>query len=125
MCEGGMERMIQDINPGVLNYIRDTNIVVEATSCEQQYLWKEFHNDPRTKEWIDKTLGYLVCVNPKSKNPTYISLSKAIINNQKVLFWHSTGMFVNYGKIDKWLKKYLPENVEYVDATNYYPWRYE
>lgn len=103
----------------VIDYITDTTITVEATRNEQLYLWQEHHKDNGIP-WTDSRSGYLARVGELDGRPVMISVMRAVVNGQSVLFWHPTSVVVDYDMIADWLRARLPD-AEHTDATQWRP----
>lgn len=89
----------------ILEFLSGVIAVCEATRCERQYLWQEWHE---RVEWIDASLGHGRTVGTLADMPVHISLLVDIINGQKTLFWHATSQVVDHRMIEDWLIKALP-----------------
>ncbi len=106
-------------------FLKDITGVVEATRCEEHYLWKEYNNDLGW-DWKQGGMGLVHTVGMTDKMPTCISLFVNEVRGEKILFWHATSQLVDYRLVDKWMKKNIPKSayrkdnfINKTDATNF------
>ena len=81
----------------------ETEYAVEATSYEYLTIWEKFHEDKRTKTWIDETKGVLVEVGSFFGHPVCISCRWAKINEKNILFYEASSQVVYYPFVEQWL----------------------
>jgi hypothetical protein len=84
-----------------------TEYVVEATSTEQYYLWKDA--SPNCK-WEQGMSGLAIEVGKlggplQEKRPIVITCQWNRINGMDVLFWEATSRLVDYRMIEEWFKQ--------------------
>lgn len=108
---------------------------VEADSYSQHMLWSEYHYRPREGfdplTWeqgmsgLMEIIGYLK-INGEDR-PVCLSLFKARVKGELILFYHATSQVVDYRMVDEWLKKNLPPTAirengypNTTDAMNFY-----
>ena len=118
------------VNYEMARFLEGVVGVVEATSCEQQYLWQDNRVDkfvgPAIKPWKENLAGCLQCVGHFAKAPIYISLRTAEIDGHKILFWNATSQVVDYRVIEAWMEANIPQSarrsdgyINQSDATNF------
>ncbi len=96
-----------------------TVAVVEATSTEQFYLWKEWSNESAWQEagrtpfskvsWEQMNPGFCQTIGRLGDMPVVISLAWNRIEGQLVLFWELTSQVQDYRMAEPWLKKMFGE----------------
>jgi hypothetical protein len=95
--------------------------VVEATSSEKHFLWKEYAHTKKVT-WVSGGGGPGLTVGYIDKRPVCISLLVDVINGKKILFLEATSELVDWKMIDAWLKENTPttalrEGTEYVNKV--------
>lgn len=80
----------------------ETFFLVEASSCEKLYLWKEWH---KRVKWEEQSSGCFGQVGKLSGRPVVISVFWAKIDGRLIGFWESTSQVVDYKMIEKWFSK--------------------
>lgn len=90
------------------DFMKGVVYVVEATHNEKMHLWLEWHCNHEGITWDDNSSGLSVVIGDLADMPVAISLFKADILGQTVLFWELTSQVQDYRMAEEWLK----ENVE-------------
>ena len=130
--EVAQRRVISELNKVlgisdvVYEFLRGTAGVIEATTCEHQYLWQEFTTE--SADWVSDMAGIEVTVGGIGDMPVYISLRCAVIRGHKIVFYHATSQVVDHRMIREWLDMHMPqsafdregERLNRTDATNFY-----
>lgn len=99
--------------------------VVEATSCEKSFLWKQYTEELKIP-FEEKSFGLGRIVGYLDDMPVFISLLIAAVDGHKVLFMEATSQVVDYRLIDKWLNENCPktafcgDRLNKVDALNFH-----
>lgn len=106
--------------------------VVEADNYGKHMLWVENHYkavelDHRKLDWVDGRLGMMEKVGELDGMPVCISLFKATVDGQLILFVDPCSMVVDHRLIDDWYKRALPKSafrengyVNKTDAMNFH-----
>lgn len=98
-----------------LKFMEGVTAFVEATSEEQHTLWAKFssqskeHPDYPKYIWNQNNSGLLVTVGKFGDMPVVLSLYKAKIGNDLVLFYHPTSMVTHSELIEKWIDTHKPK----------------
>jgi len=105
--------------------LKETYLVVEATSFEQFSLWKEYsktHNgdSPKYAKWEEESFGVLITLGELAKMPVCMSLSWAIIDGKRVMFVSQVSKVHDWRMVEEFLKENCPCN-RLVTAINFYP----
>lgn len=114
--------------------MRRTVAVVQATSTEQFFLWKEWAKDsgwddldyikrggtPHPKlKWEQMNPGSWLTIGHVNKMPVCISLTWNRIEGQVVLFWEMTSQVVDYRMGEKYLEKVLDPWPKYDNGSRH------
>lgn len=99
----------------VLEYIKDSSYVVEATSMEQSQIWERYHK----KGLSFSNAGYGVTVGHLNDRPICISITKAQYKGKNILLWEATSQLVDYVMIEDFFKKIFNEYKK-SDAQNFH-----
>lgn len=93
---------------------------VEANSNERSNLWERNskREDDRKKTWEENSSGLGVCVGIIGDFQVYISMTTAVIDGQKILFYDGTSRVVDHEMIRSWLKDCLPKTAFDGDKLN-------
>lgn len=99
--------------------IAKTEHWVEANSCEQQYLWKDFGPESILKKhsWEQEGMGIVRKLGELDNMPVNISISWAYIDGHLVGFYYSPSMVTDYRMLDEFIKK---TGKQEVDAMNFH-----
>lgn len=90
-----------------------THFVVEATSCEQFFLWQQhaIESDKRIasrpRRWEQTYHGWIVTVGHLNRRPVCVSMCWCLIDGRRVLFWYPTSEVVDHVQIEKWFSKHF------------------
>lgn len=84
--------------------------VVEATSAEKFYLWKDYHNDTKRVTWKQGLSGPLVKIGELDNRPIMLSLFVDEVNGHRILFIECTSQVVDWVLIDAWLVQNIPQS---------------
>lgn len=106
--------------------LRDTKFVVEATSCECQFLWERWSEDalyqagpyPRVS-WEQLNPGWWEEVGKLHGRPVCVSIWWNRINGELVMFWEATSELVDIGIVKAWLAKRCSPEV-HTNASNFH-----
>jgi len=105
--------------------------VVECDNYGKHMIWVENHYKAvelghRKLDWVDGRLGMMEKVGELADMPVCISLFKATIDGQLILFVDPCSMVVDHRMIDAWYKRVLPKSafradgyVNKTDAMNF------
>jgi len=93
----------------------DIVALVEATSTEQFFLWKEFATQ---LPWEHDPTGFGIDIN-KTGRPIMLCFSFIKINGKRICFWECTSVLCDYAIINKWIDNNLPK-VLTCDAMNFH-----
>jgi hypothetical protein len=99
----------------VLNKVQ---FIVEATSDENFFLWKEnVHHEKckYVKSWEQENLGYWAKIGEVDARPIIISMNFATIGGIYVMFVEQTSQLCDYKMMEEWLKEHCPA---YSDRRN-------
>jgi len=126
------EKFVYEPREDLAEFLKDVVGVCEATRCEYSYLWKEFHYDRKDEtkwSWKENLSGISEIVGYIGDMPINVSLSTAIVNGQKILFYDGISQVVDHVMIRKWLEIVLPDTCwaaaertgrfNHTDATNF------
>jgi hypothetical protein len=94
----------------------DIIALVEATSTEQFFLWKEFQSDVK---WESELSGKLKTITGVGFRPIVLCFTFAKINNKRICFWECTSEYQDYLIINEWIKENLPK-VLHCNAMNFH-----
>lgn len=86
--------------------------VVEASRAEHQFLWSEWHK----KGWREVSTGLLPTIGELAGLPVTLHLSKAVVQDQLILFYESPSMISDNRIIDAWLEEHLPKSARRSDG---------
>lgn len=100
---------------------RDVVAIIEATSTEQFFLWKEFN---KIVPWEHDQRGYSININTSylislTKRPINLCFAFIKIAGKRIVFWEPISELVDYFVIDEWIKENLP-NVCNENAINFH-----
>jgi len=79
---------------------KETFFLVEATGCEQHFLWSEWH---KRVKWEEQGMGCTGQIGTLDRRPVMLTFFWARINGKLVGFWDSTSQVVDHKMIEKWL----------------------
>jgi hypothetical protein len=116
----------------MVEFLEGVTGVVEATSAEKHWIWREF-SDWSEDEHMDRTWkqgsGLLATVGTVGKRPVCISVLVDVVNGKRILFYHATSQVVDHQMVEEWLKRELPvtafeggdprKRMNHTDATNW------
>lgn len=120
----------------LLGKLSTTVFAVEANTFEQHMLWRMYAEgadafkigEHQRVKW-EQDLGgngWIIGHMGKDKLPVMLSLLWAVLDGQRVLFYHVTSQVANYRYVDQWLKlvcpQLFPENTSDLktDAGNFH-----
>lgn len=98
----------------------DIVALVEATSTERFFLWREFN---RLTAWqSDETDRAINIYNTLTGRPINLCFAFVKINNKRVAFYECISQLKDYAIIDKWLANNLPNSsvILHCDALNFH-----
>lgn len=102
-------------NPNIEEFLRGVVGSVEATNAEYHNLWEYWHSK-RGKQWDQINSGLLPIVGRLAGMPICISLMKATVDGNLLLFWHATSQIVDHRAIEAWLEASLPDSARWPDG---------
>ncbi len=92
--------------------LKETQFVVEATSCEIQMLWERWSDESLYQNPSDYRLrfdhlnpGYMATIGHINRLPVVMTLFWHSINGVLVMFWEATSRVVDYDMCRAWLNK--------------------
>ena len=88
---------------------------VEATHCEQYYLWNDWHE---RVDWKQDGSGFGICIghiNKKKTKPVFVSFFFVEINGKRVCFYECTSRFVDHTMVENYILERYP--VKYDGGT--------
>ena len=91
----------------------DCKFLVEATSCEQHYLWCEFHD---ALPWEEDCMGFAYKICELDNQPVMICFTFCKINGHRICFYYGSSQVVDHKAIKDFLFKNF--NVKY-DKTRW------
>lgn len=94
----------------VIDYVAGIAYAIEATRAEQMWLWKNHHRDAGWS-WTEERSGYLAQMGELDGRPVAISIMRATVQGQSVLFWHPTSVLVDHDMIEAWFRKHMPDTI--------------
>jgi hypothetical protein len=100
---------------------KDVVYLVEANSNEQHELWYQWYHEPRygTKvDWEQVYRGVAVTIGTVDKRPVVVSVTYALIEGQRVMFYYGCSQVVDHQMIDDWMTHYA-KGVPRRDAQNF------
>lgn len=89
--------------------------VVEATSDEKFFLWKEWHHDTDRLTWNAGGGGPMVTLGHLAEMPVCMSMLVDEVGGHRILFVECTSQVVDWRMVDEFLKKHLPQSA-FTDA---------
>lgn len=110
-------KMIKCTDDEMIRFLDGIVGSVEATHDEKSHLWALYTKE-LNKRWKENNSGILETVGYLDDRPVCISLSTAVVDGHKILFWHATSQVVDHVLIDEWLKLNTPDNR--TNATNFH-----
>ena len=96
---------------------------VEATHCEQFYLWKEYHKKcywEQISEGFGRTIGHI------DEYPVFVSFNFAKIYGKRICFYEATSRYVDHTMVEEYIKTYYPlrwdnnTRIAMTDAMNFH-----
>ncbi len=89
-------------------YFKDVVFLVEATHCEQHYLWLTHHFKDvgygKVERWEQEGMGHGVIIGYVDKRPVNLSISYAKIDGRRVAFFEGVSQVVDHEMIREWLR---------------------
>jgi len=88
---------------------------VEATRCEQLYIWSEWKE--RLK-WKEDGSGVGICIghiNKQKTKPVWVSFGFAELNGKRICFYDVTSRFCDHTMVEDYIKSKYP--VKYDNGT--------
>lgn len=116
----------------VKEYLQGAVFVVEATNFEQFCLWEfwairsDHVRANKPVDWEDDPRGFLETVGHYGEMPVTVSINKALLNGQKVVFYYSPSIVTHSGMVEKWIEENCkPQGAGYrtewhCDAQNFH-----
>lgn len=118
-----------------VSLFKDVVFLVEATYNEQHMLWERYHYRPdpdpdqvQIKSWEQTMMGRGVQIGTVDDRSINVSISYAILNGKKVLFYYGVSQLVDHKMIEDWLKMYSLDTIRWdnghrwahCDAANFH-----
>lgn len=113
--------------------LRDTKFVVEATSCECQFLWEWWSEDAlyrdsphRRVSWEQLNPGWFETVGHCGDSPICVNVWWNRINGVLVMFWEATSELVDFKIVRAWIEKQCSPRwagetrLAHTDANNFH-----
>lgn len=107
----------------VRRFLNGVSGAIEATDVERHGLMEKYTRYGVT--WKSNTGGLLTSVGALGDMPVCISLNKAKIDGQSIIFYHATSQVVDHRMVRKWLEDNLPSTarredgrIKHADAMN-------
>ena len=115
-------------------YFKDVVFLVEATSHEDQFLWTEWSADyltlpyaPKEEgkfarkrvDWQQVSLGHMLTIGEIDNRPICVSMSYAIINGRKIMFYEGCSQLVDHEMIREWLKHFTLNTIRWDGGTRW------
>ncbi len=88
---------------------KDVTYIVEANTFEQLELWSAWHDKPRygiSVNWEQVYRGVGVTIGTVDKRPVAVSVTYALIEGQRVMFYYGCSQLVDHQMIDDWVTHY-------------------
>lgn len=106
-------------------YFLDIAGCVEATDFERHCLW-DFNDRVGKRQWKETGHGYLPTIGQINADNTWlpitISVLTAVIDDHKILFYHSPSRVTDHDAVRKWLDTNMPKTAfredEWLNNTN-------
>lgn len=107
---------------------------VDADRYAQHSLWADYAEEGARwgrqegirYPWVSNNSGLMTCVGRHGDMEVWVSLTTAVVNGHKLLFYYGSGNFVDHGMIEKWMQTNLPETARFgprgfnhTDADNF------
>lgn len=111
------KKMEKRTDDEMVKFLDGVVCIIEANTNEYVYIWEQ-NKEHVGYNWIEINSGILEYVGFLDDRPICISLRKAIINGDLILFWYATSQVIDYKMIDEWFALNLP-NIPKTDSTNW------
>ncbi len=82
-----------------------TEFVIEATSCEQQYIWQDC-TERLGLSWVQENPGLAPTIGIRDGSPICVMFSWNIIGGVRIMFYTCTSLLADHEMVDTWLKTY-------------------
>lgn len=119
----------------MVEFLEGVTGAVDADDYAYHALWERFAEEA-TKffdsgkrirySWVANTVGLRTCVGTYDGRECWVSLTTAVVNGQKLLFYYGTSTFVDHDLIRTWLDANIPATgrqsdgrIHHTDATNF------
>jgi hypothetical protein len=109
------EQWIEEGLTGSEANLKASVFFVEATRCEQIYIWEEWK---KLCEWKEIGSGIGICVghiNKQKTKPVWVSFNFAILNGKHICFYEVTSRFSDSVMVEDFIKTKYP--VKYDKGT--------
>ena len=83
--------------------LKKVDYIIEATSTEMFYLWKEYHEKYL---WEEVMCGHSLEIGKLKKRPVCLTFRFAIVDKKIVMFYCSESQVTDWVMIDEWLEKH-------------------
>jgi hypothetical protein len=114
------EKITFYLNPQDEDLFKDVVFLVEASSAEQHFLWKEnFYEKTRqpdldrAKTWEEESMGHTITIGSLDKRPVCVTLFYAKINGHRVIFYEGTSQVVDHKMIEDWLQHWTLKTIRW------------
>lgn len=88
--------------------LKRVDYIIEATSTEKFYMWKEYHEK---YQWEEVMSGHSIQIGSIKKRPVWMTFRFAIIDKKIALFYCSESQLTDWKMVDEWLDKHcMPMN---------------
>jgi len=88
--------------------LKKTVFFIEATSCEQFYLWKEYHEKI---DWEEDNMGFweqIGCIGGDIEKPVCVSFTFAKIYGKIICFYDVTSRYSDSVMVENWIEENYP-----------------
>jgi len=85
--------------------LKSSIFFVEATSTEQYYLWKEYHE---RVTWVQDYEGFAETIGHINSRPVVVSYKFAEIFGKRICFYEATSTIVDHTMVEAFIKENYP-----------------
>jgi hypothetical protein len=119
----------------MVEFLEGVTGVVDADDYAYHSLWERFSEEGKKffdtgdrirYSWESNRAGLRTCVGTYDGRECWVSLTTAVVNGQKLLFYYGTSTFVDHDLIRTWLDANIPATgrqsdgrIHHTDATNF------
>ncbi len=96
------------VKDDIESLFKDVVFMVEATHCEQHYLWlTSFHTDVgygKVKSWEQEMAGHTCIIGEFGEMPINVCFFYAKIEGRRVCFYEVVSMVTHSDMVEKWME---------------------